>query len=63
MDEEERQDWLRMKAVLEEYLTIIDEQIMRFSASENDIEYQFLIKKAIEYRDTIYKINELLRKN
>lgn len=63
MDEEERQDWLRMKAVLEEYLIIIDEQIMRFSASENDIEYQFLIKKAIEYRDTIYKINELLRKN
>lgn len=63
MDEEERQDWLRMKAVLEEYLIIIDEQLMRFSASEKDIEYQFLIKKAIEYRDTIYKINELLRKN
>jgi hypothetical protein len=63
MSEEERQDWLNMKAVLEDYLTVIDEQILRFSAYGKDDEYQFLLKKAVEYRDTIHKINELLRKN
>ncbi len=63
MSEEERQDWLSMKAVLEGYLIVIDEQILKFCASNKDDEHQFLIKKAIEYRDTIRKINELLRLN
>ncbi|GAB2529806.1 hypothetical protein [Spirosoma aerophilum] len=62
MREEGYQDWLNMKAVLEDYLTVIDEQTLTFSATVKTTNTSSFSKKAIEYRDTIHKIIELLRK-
>lgn len=60
MSEDERQDWLRMKAILEDYLIEVDKEILLYSVRGDDEKHDFLIKKAIQYRNTLIKINELL---
>ena len=60
MSEDERQDWLRMKAILEDYLIEVDKEILLYTVRGDDEKHDFLIKKAIQYRNTLIKINELL---
>ena len=49
-----------MKAVLQEYLIEVDKEILLYSVRGDDEKHDFLIKKAIQYRNTLIKINELL---
>jgi FPC/CPF motif-containing protein YcgG len=49
-----------MKAILEDYLIKVNQEIVQYSIRDDDEKYKFLINKAVEYRNTISKINELL---
>jgi len=60
MSDDERRDWLGMKAKLRNYLVEVDEQILTYPIRGSDEGHDFLIKKAISYRDSIVKINLLL---
>ena len=60
MIETEKQDWLKMKAVLQEYLSKVEQELILYSIRDDDEKHDFLIKKAVEYRNTILKINQLL---
>ena len=60
MSEDERRDWLHMKTILEGYLTEVEKEILQYSVRDDDEKHDFLIKKAVEYRNSIIKINELL---
>ena len=60
MSEDERQDWIRMKATLEDYLIEVDKEILLYTVRGDDEKHDFLMKKAIQYRNTLIKINELL---
>ena len=60
MSEDERQDWLHMKAILQEYLIKVEEELLQYSIRDDGEKHNFLIKKAVEYRNSIVKINELL---
>lgn len=62
MSEAERQDWLNMKAILQQYLIEVDREILRYSVRDDDEKHSFLIKKAVEYRNSIIKIDQLLNK-
>ena len=60
MSEDERQDWIRMKATLEDYIIEVDKEILLYTVRADDEKHDFLMKKAIQYRNTLIKINELL---
>lgn len=60
MSNDERQDWLNMKAILEDYLIKVNQEIVQYSIRDDEEKYKFLINKAVEYWNTITKINELL---
>lgn len=60
MTEAEKQDWLKMKAILQDYLSKVEQELMLFSIRDDDEKHDFLIKKAVEYRNTILKIDQLL---
>lgn len=60
MSDDERQDWLRMRAILEEYLIEVDKELLLYSIRGDDEKHNFLVKKAIQYRNTITQISELL---
>jgi hypothetical protein len=60
MSEDERQDWLRMKVILQEYLIEVNKELLLYSVRGDDEKHDFLVKKAIQYRNTITSINELL---
>ena len=49
-----------LKHLLEKVITEIDLQILEFPISQYDDEFEFLIKKAVSYRETIKKINQEL---
>lgn len=60
MTEAEKQDWLSMKAILQDYLSKVEQELMLYSIRDDDEKHDFLIKKAVEYRNTIFKIDQLL---
>lgn len=45
-----------LKRLLEKYLLEIDDSILTYPPFGNDEKFEFLIKKAINYRDIIQKI-------
>lgn len=49
-----------MKAILQEYLIDVDKELLLYSVRGDGEKHDFLVKKAIQYRSTITKINELL---
>ncbi len=49
-----------MKAILQDYLSKVEQELMLFSIRDDDEKHDFLIKKAVEYRNTILKIDQLL---
>lgn len=49
-----------MKAVLQQYLIEVEKEILQYSIRDNDEKHDFLLKKAVQYRDSIIKINGLL---
>ncbi len=60
MNEDERQFLLGMKATLESYLLLIDDQIINYEPKDGDEKHDFLIKKAIMFRDALKDVNEKL---
>ena len=60
MDEQKRQDCLRMKAAVEQALERLNEQLKIFPAKGSDKRYRELIDKAIYYRTILEQIDEAL---
>ena len=48
MSDDERQDWLRMRAILQEYLIEVDKELLLYSIRGDDEKHNFLVKKAIQ---------------
>jgi hypothetical protein len=63
MSEDERQFLLGMKATLESYLLLIDDQIIDYETKDTDEKHDFLIKKAIMFRDALRNVNEQLNQD
>lgn len=51
---------LELKRLLEKYLLEIDDSILTYPPFGDDEKFEFLIKKAIYYRNIIQKIKEEL---
>lgn len=60
MNEDEYQFLLEMKANLKKYIQLIDEQLIDYDLHDDNEIYNFLIKKAIMFRDTLGKVDEQL---
>ncbi|MFN4145490.1 MAG: hypothetical protein ACK4GN_06680 [Runella sp.] len=55
-----KQELIDLKNMLSDLLEEIDFQIKIYRPDEDDEKFQFLIKKAISYRDIISRINKEL---
>ena len=62
MTEEERLFYFELKATFEKYLALIDQQILDYQA-DDDEEYTFLLKKAIEFRNSLQRVNDKLNQD
>lgn len=51
MSDDERNDLLELKAFLEEAIPQIEMQLINYSPDGSEEDYQFLIDKAVMYRD------------
>lgn len=54
------QESLEIKLLLEKYLIEINDTILSFPPNGEEEKFEFLIKKAISYRDIIQRINDEL---
>lgn len=63
MSESEREDLQQMKVSLEKFLMLTNDQILDYGLKESDDDFNFLIKKAIQFRDTLLVINQQLEQN
>lgn len=54
------QESLELKLLLEKYLVEINDAILSFPSNGEEEKFDFLIKKAISYRDIIQRINDEL---
>ena len=63
MSEDERQFLLDMKATMERYLGLVDEQIIEYKPKSDDEKQDFLIKKAIMFRNTLEEVNRKLNQD
>ena len=55
------QESLELKQLLEKYLLELNDSILNYPTIGDEEKFEFLIKKAISYRDIIQKINDELR--
>ena len=55
------QESLELKRLLEKYLLEINDSILNYPPIGDEEKFEFLIKKAISYRNVIQKINDELR--
>lgn len=62
MPQSYQQYLLDLKKSIEATLEVTDQQIIEYLPTSNDEQFVFLIKKAIQYRETLKKINEELSK-
>ena len=62
MEQPYEQYLLELKKTIEEALTATNQQIIDYLPTSNDEGFMFLVKKAINYRDTLNKINDELSK-
>ena len=62
MEQQYEQYLLELKKTIEEALTVTNQQIIDYLPTSNDEGFVFLVKKAINYRDTLNKINDELSK-
>ena len=62
MEQPYEQYLLELKKTIEEALTVTNQQIIDYLPTSNDEGLVFLVKKAINYRDTLNKINDELSK-
>lgn len=62
MEQPYEQYLLELKKTIEEALTVTNQQIIDYLPTSNDEGFVFLVKKAINYRDTLNKINDELSK-
>ena len=56
-----RHDLLELKSLLENLIEDVHLQILEFPPNQQDEEFEFLIKKAISYRETLKKIKQELK--
>jgi hypothetical protein len=63
MDEKERQENLALLRELERQLREIDKKLLRHPPHGDDEEFEFLRKKAINYRDMIQTLRSKLYEN
>lgn len=63
MSEDDRRFLLDMKAILERYLDLINEQILDYKPEDDDEKHEFLLKKAIRFRNDLRKVNEQLNQD
>jgi hypothetical protein len=54
------QESLELKRLLEKYLLELNDSILNYPPMEDEEKFEFLIKKAISYRDIIQRINDEL---
>lgn len=54
------QESLELKQLLEKYLIELNDSILNYPPKGDEEKFEFLIKKAISYRDIIQKINDEL---
>jgi len=62
MPQSHEQYLLELRKSIEAALEVTDQQIIEYLPTSNDEQFVFLIKKAIQYRETLKKINEELSK-
>ena len=55
------QESLELKRLLQKYLLELNDSILNYPPISDEEKFEFLIKKAINYRDIIQKINDELR--
>jgi hypothetical protein len=60
MEKLTEKDLLELKEGMISALNDIEENIITFALSDSDAEFDFLIKKAIYYRDLLKKIEQLI---
>ena len=60
MTENEYTDLLELKAFLEKAIPLIQQQLIDYPTNGKKRDYQFLIEKAIMYRETLKQINQQL---
>lgn len=53
MTNDERNDLLELKAFLEQAIPQVQMQLMEYSSDGSEEDYQFLIDKAVMYRDVL----------
>lgn len=53
MSDEERNDLLELKSFLERAIPQVETQLMAYSPDGSEEDYQFLIDKAVMYRDVL----------
>lgn len=63
MDENERRFLLDMRANLEKYIQLINDQLITYKPEDDDEKHEFLVKKAIWFRDALKKVNDQLNQN
>ncbi len=61
MTDEERNDLLELKVFLEKAIPLTERQLINYPASGSTEDYQFLIGKAIMYRETLKQVNQQLK--
>lgn len=63
MSEDERQFLLNMKATMEKYLGLVNEQIINYKPKSDDEKHDFFIKKAVMFRNTLEEVNRKLNQD
>lgn len=63
MTKEERQDLLELKLFLEQTIPEVEIQLINSPLDGTKEDYQFLINKAVMYRETLRQINQQLDDN
>lgn len=60
MDNNEKSELIEMRQMIKKALIDTNDLLLVYPPDENDADFMFLVKKAIMYRDSLTKIDELL---
>lgn len=60
MSEQERKDYEYLREALKKALKLTEDEILSFAPSGNNEDFNFLLRKAKNQKETIDRINELL---
>jgi hypothetical protein len=60
MENQERRELIEMRQMIQKALIDTNDLLLVYPPDKNDADFMFLVKKAIMYRDSLTKIDELL---